>query len=190
MCTKLIFFLHCIEPFLEDRSLYIYSLNKMHAMENTGGNGKNVDAAERTPREDESPRSSPNVPQSQQNGAALPEETATSPTAMDCVHPTALEKESRHDVATNAKSSLSAGTSQRKTSTTCSVKTEPGEVTGKKRKSIDEISTNGPSTSKKLCLEEREQHIATLTACDKNTPEEFVAKANQLQAEIQVSALE
>jgi hypothetical protein len=61
-------------------SVLLDSLNKMHAMESSGGNGKKVvDSASESKRgvDDEDSRKSPKVPQSQQNGAALPEETAS-----------------------------------------------------------------------------------------------------------------
>ncbi|KAJ8679570.1 hypothetical protein QAD02_015357, partial [Eretmocerus hayati] len=55
-------------------------LNKMHAMDNSSGvsvgNGKKIDG-ETIKRDDDESRKSPKVPQSQQNGAALPEETAS-----------------------------------------------------------------------------------------------------------------
>lgn len=49
----------------------------MHAMESSGGGGGNDKKDSNVKHEDEDSRKSPKVPQSQQNGAALPEETAS-----------------------------------------------------------------------------------------------------------------
>lgn len=64
--------------------LCVNSLNKMHAMDASSGgsNGKkasgDLHATETKLEDEEDSRKSPKVPQSQQNGAALPEETASS----------------------------------------------------------------------------------------------------------------
>ncbi|XP_033300624.1 uncharacterized protein LOC117205904 isoform X1 [Bombus bifarius] len=163
----------------------IKCLNKMHAMEGAAGNGKKVDSAEKT-RDDESSRSSPKVPQSQQNGAALPEETAAAPTTIECLRSTTIKKEplcdSEPEVA--GKSLSSAETMQQKPVVSrCSKSETEGS---RKRKSTDgQLSSNGNSTPKKFCIEQREQYISSLVGCEKVTAEELAARADQLRAEVQ-----
>ncbi|XP_014487772.1 PREDICTED: uncharacterized protein LOC106751400 isoform X2 [Dinoponera quadriceps] len=143
----------------------IKCLNKMHAMEGASGNGKNVDAAENAPN------TSPKVPQSQQNGAALPEETAASPSALDYGR-VKIEK----DVKINKKSlpvtsTPIASTSQQKAGSSRLVRSKSAEIVGKKRKSPDVLrdSTNGPPKPKKSCcsFEERETSIKSLVGEDR-----------------------
>lgn len=164
------------------------SLNKMHAMEGAAGNGKKVDSADKT-REDESSRASPKVPQSQQNGAALPEETAAAPATVECLRATSIKKEplcdSEPEVATKSRSSEAAH--QKPVSSRCTKSENEGS---RKRKSTDgQLSSNGNSTPKKFCLEEREQYITSLVGCEKVTAEELAARADQLRAEVQVNIL-
>ncbi|XP_071856319.1 uncharacterized protein isoform X1 [Bombus fervidus] len=163
----------------------IKCLNKMHAMEGAAGNGKKVDSAEKT-RDDESSRSSPKVPQSQQNGAALPEETAAAPTTIECLRSTSIKKEplcdSEPEVA--SKSLSSAETMQQKPVVSRCTKSETEG--SRKRKSTDgQLSSNGNSTPKKFCTEQREQYISSLVGCEKVTAEELAARADQLRAEVQ-----
>ncbi|XP_043803854.1 uncharacterized protein LOC122720870 isoform X1 [Apis laboriosa] len=163
----------------------IKCLNKMHAMEGAAGNGKKVDSAEKT-RDDESSRASPKVPQNQQNGAALPEETAAAPTTIECLRSASIKKEPLCDSEPEAasKSLSSAKTVQQKPveSRCTKAKTEGS----RKRKSTDgQLSSNGNSTSKKLCMEQREQYISSLVGCEKVTAEELAARADQLRAEVQ-----
>ncbi|XP_061929080.1 uncharacterized protein LOC108001103 isoform X2 [Apis cerana] len=160
-------------------------LNKMHAMEGAAGNGKKVDSAEKT-RDDESSRASPKVPQNQQNGAALPEETATAPTTIECLRSASIKKEPLCDSEPEAagKSLSSAKTVQQKPAESrCTKSKTEGS---RKRKSTDgQLSSNGNSTSKKLCMEQREQYISSLVGCEKVTAEELAARADQLRAEVQ-----
>ncbi|XP_060812547.1 uncharacterized protein LOC132905357 isoform X1 [Bombus pascuorum] len=162
----------------------IKCLNKMHAMEGTAGNGKKVDSAEKT-RDDESSRSSPKVPQSQQNGAALPEETAAAPTTIECLRSSSIKNElcdSESEVA--SKSLSSAETTQQKPVVSRCTKSETEG--SRKRKSTDgQMSSNGNSTPKKFCTEQREQYISSLVGCEKVTAEELAARADQLRAEVQ-----
>ncbi|XP_043579154.1 uncharacterized protein LOC122566243 isoform X1 [Bombus pyrosoma] len=163
----------------------IKCLNKMHAMEGAAGNGKKVDSAEKT-RDDELSRSSPKVPQSQQNGAALPEETAAAPTTIECLRSTSIKKEplcdSEPEVA--SKSLSSAETMQQKPVVSRCTKSETEG--SRKRKSTDgQLSSNGNSTPKKFCTEQREQYISSLVGCEKVTAEELAARADQLRAEVQ-----
>ncbi|XP_017766460.1 PREDICTED: uncharacterized protein LOC108555350 isoform X2 [Eufriesea mexicana] len=159
-------------------------LNKMHAMEGAAGNGKKVDSAEKT-RDDESSRASPKVPQNQQNGAALPEETAAAPATIECLRSASIKKEPLCDSEPEAASkSLSAEAAQQKPVTSRSTKS--ATEGSRKRKSTDgQLSSNGNSTPKKFCMEQREQYISSLVGCEKVTAEELAARADQLRAEVQ-----
>lgn len=165
----------------------IKCLNKMHAMEGAAGNGKKVDSAEKT-REDDSSRASPKVPQSQQNGAALPEETAAAPGALECIRSSAsIKKEPLCDSETEGtcKNATSAEAAQQKSATSRCAKSET-EGGSRKRKSTDgQLPSNGNSTPKKFCHEQREQYITSLVGCEKVTAEELAARADQLRAEVQ-----
>ncbi|XP_017766450.1 PREDICTED: uncharacterized protein LOC108555350 isoform X1 [Eufriesea mexicana] len=162
----------------------IKCLNKMHAMEGAAGNGKKVDSAEKT-RDDESSRASPKVPQNQQNGAALPEETAAAPATIECLRSASIKKEPLCDSEPEAASkSLSAEAAQQKPVTSRSTKS--ATEGSRKRKSTDgQLSSNGNSTPKKFCMEQREQYISSLVGCEKVTAEELAARADQLRAEVQ-----
>ncbi|XP_076755581.1 uncharacterized protein LOC143426206 isoform X3 [Xylocopa sonorina] len=160
-------------------------LNKMHAMEGAAGNGKKVDSAEKS-REDESSRASPKVPQNQQNGAALPEETAAAPATVECLRSSSIKKEPHCDSEpeTAGKSLSVAETVQPKPVASRCTKSETEG--SRKRKSTDgQLSSNGNSTPKKLCLEQREQYISSLVGCEKVTAEELAVRADQLRAEVQ-----
>ncbi|XP_078045601.1 uncharacterized protein LOC144474534 isoform X1 [Augochlora pura] len=165
----------------------IKCLNKMHAMEGVAGNGKKVDSAEKT-REDDSSRASPKVPQSQQNGAALPEETAAAPGTVEYLRSTSIKKEPLCDSEseTTTKTTLStADTAQQKSVASRCANSET-DGSGRKRKSTDgQLSSNGNSAPKKFCLEQREQYISSLVGCEKVTAEELAARADQLRAEVQ-----
>ncbi|CAL7947040.1 unnamed protein product [Xylocopa violacea] len=163
----------------------IKCLNKMHAMEGAAGNGKKVDSAEKS-REDESSRASPKVPQNQQNGAALPEETAAAPATVECLRSSSIKKEPHCDSEpeTAGKSLSAAETAQPKPVASRCTKSETEG--SRKRKSTDgQLSSNGNSTPKKLCLEQREQYISSLVGCEKVTAEELAVRADQLRAEVQ-----
>lgn len=171
----------------------IKCLNKMHAMEGSGGNGKRVDAAEKT-REEDSSTTSPKIPQNQQNGAALPEETAAaSTTTADRLRSSSIKKEPLADselVETTTKKALSSsdGSQQKERAPTRSLKSDVVENLGRKRKSTEgQLSSNGNTTIKKFCLEqrEREQYISFAVGCDKLSPDELAAKADQLRSEVQ-----
>lgn len=166
----------------------IKCLNKMHAMEGSGGNGKKVDAAEKT-REEDSSRTSPKVPQNQQNGAALPEETAAaSTTTADRLRSSSIKKEPLcdTDLETAGKSlSSSDGSQQKERAPMRSLKPEIAE-SGRKRKSTDgQLSSNGNSAPKKFCLEQREQYISFVVGCEKLNADELAVRADQLRAEVQ-----
>lgn len=165
------------------------SLNKMHAMEGAAGNGKKVDSAEKT-REDDSSRASPKVPQSQQNGAALPEETAAAPGTLECIRSSAsIKKEPLCDSESEGtcKNATAAEAAQQKSAASRCAKSET-EGGSRKRKSTDgQLPSNGNSTPKKFCHEQREQYITSLVGCEKVTAEELAARADQLRAEVQVN---
>ncbi|XP_076674736.1 uncharacterized protein LOC143372458 isoform X3 [Andrena cerasifolii] len=162
-------------------------LNKMHAMEGAAGNGKKVDSAEKT-REDDSSRASPKVPQSQQNGAALPEETAAAPGTLECIRSSAsIKKEPLCDSESEGtcKNATSAEAAQQKSAASRCAKSET-EGGSRKRKSTDgQLPSNGNSAPKKFCHEQREQYITSLVGCEKVTAEELAARADQLRAEVQ-----
>ncbi|XP_019697216.1 uncharacterized protein LOC105183613 isoform X4 [Harpegnathos saltator] len=162
------------------------NLNKMHAMESASGNGKNVDAAENAPS------TSPKVPQSQQNGAALPEETAASPSALDYGR-VKIEKEAHQNVKINKKSfpitsTPIASTSQQKSGSSRLVRSKSAEIVGKKRKSPNgqQDSTNGPPKPKKTCCtyEERESSIKSLVGEEK-TVDALEIRENELLQRMQ-----
>ncbi|XP_076232469.1 uncharacterized protein LOC143177984 isoform X1 [Calliopsis andreniformis] len=164
----------------------IKCLNKMHAMEGAAGNGKKVDSAEKT-REDDTSRASPKVPQSQQNGAALPEETAAAPATLECLRSSAsIKKEPLCDSENEAtKNTSAAENAQQKQAASRCAKSET-EGGSRKRKSTDgQLPPNGNSTPKKFCNEQREQYITSLVGCEKVTAEELAARADQLRAEVQ-----
>ncbi|XP_015178774.1 PREDICTED: protein kinase C-binding protein 1-like isoform X3 [Polistes dominula] len=161
-------------------------LNKMHAMEGSGGNGKRVDAAEKT-REEDSSRTSPKVPQNQQNGAALPEEAAAT---ADRLRSSLIKKEPLGDselVETNTKKALpsSDGSQQKERTPTRSLKSDLVENLGKKRRSLErQLPSNGNATTKKFCLERRAQYTSLEVDCEKLSPDELAAKAKELLDEV------
>ncbi|KAF3426012.1 hypothetical protein E2986_00305 [Frieseomelitta varia] len=159
----------------------------MHAMEGAAGNGKKVDDSTEKTRDDDSSRASPKVPQNQQNGAALPEETAAAPATIECLRSAPIKKESLCDSEpeVTGKNLSSSETMQQKPVASRGAKSET-EGGGRKRKLTDgQLSSNGNSTPKKFCIEQREQYISSLVGCEKVTAEELAARADQLRAEVQ-----
>ncbi|XP_024941769.1 uncharacterized protein LOC107268797 isoform X3 [Cephus cinctus] len=148
-------------------------LNKMHAMDGAGGNGKRDDGT----------HGSPKVPQSQQNGAALPEEEAgvTASTTLKRIASVAIKKEpisEPEQEATDVVAEL-----QRDVNPTRVLRSE-GE--SRKRRSTDEgLSGNENSASKRACFEQREHFISSLVGSDKVSADELAARADQLRAEVQ-----
>ncbi|XP_031781208.1 midasin isoform X2 [Nasonia vitripennis] len=101
----------------------IRCLNKMHAMDSSGGgNGKNAlesgGPSELKQRDDEDSRKSPKVPQSQQNGAALPEETASADrNLVQCVAASGLPaKKEKKEPLDDAEANLHVQSPTRKSS--------------------------------------------------------------------------
>lgn len=167
----------------------------MHAMEGAIESKKKVSTAEDNKVPKTSPSSS-KVPQNQQNGAALPEETAAaSTTAVGHVH-TKKETVTKDEVQEDAEMSdtkskqLLAGTSRQKDSSSSDLTQHHAEAVEvvKKRKSTEgQLSTFG-NRKKKICVDnEREKYISEVIGDDGRTVDELMAKADQLRADILVS---
>ncbi|XP_034951633.1 uncharacterized protein [Chelonus insularis] len=153
----------------------IKCLNKMHAMDcgtTTPGNGKDMD------KKKDDAGDSPKVPQNRQNGAALPEETATATSAttggrvkierLAAGGPVKKENHSDddEDYIEVKKKSRTAGKEARK------------------RRSVEEtFSTNG--NPKRTCFEQRERFIDSLVGCERISAEELATRAEELRAEVQ-----
>ncbi|XP_066595696.1 caldesmon-like isoform X2 [Prorops nasuta] len=153
----------------------IRCLNKMHAMEGgAAGNGKKLENEKLRVGDVDHPVS-PKVPQSQQNGAALPEETAVA--TADRLRTTSIKKEPVDK------------DEDQKPHQKLLTRSQKDESSTRKRKANDshQLSTNGSSgpAGKKSCLEQREQFISSLVGSDKVSPEELAARADQLRAEVQ-----
>ncbi|XP_018349640.1 PREDICTED: serine-rich adhesin for platelets-like isoform X2 [Trachymyrmex septentrionalis] len=166
--------------------------NKMHAMEGATESKRKVDTAE----DDKTSRSSPSpkVPQSQQNGAALPEETAAAPTAS-VGRPRKKKDDSRCDTETpNTKGrQLLASTSRQSVTTSSDVVqprrhikagSEPVEI--RKRKSTLQVSPHSGNPPKKKFRDNytREEYISNIVGDDNESIEDLVAKADRLRADI------
>lgn len=150
------------------------SLNKMHAMECASSPGnKTVND-----KKDDTTGDSPKVPQSRQNGAALPEETATATSVttgrvkVERIQNSLVKKERQSD---------DEDCSQVKKKS----RVLPSKET-RKRRSTDEttFSTNG--NPKRICFEQRERFIDSLVGCDRISAEELATRADELRAEVQV----
>ncbi|KAL6435217.1 hypothetical protein ACFW04_005354 [Cataglyphis niger] len=166
----------------------IKCLNRMHAMEGAAeGRRRQVDTAE----DDKTPKSSSSseIPQSQQNGAALPEETAAAPAATVTRVRTKRKAESPDVETPETKSGqLLGGTSRQKVAvasgsnvTQRHAKVE--SVESKKRKSTNgQLSVN---PRKKFCNEdEREEYISQIVGNDNETVNVLMVKADRLRADI------
>ncbi|XP_029660819.1 uncharacterized protein LOC115234164 isoform X1 [Formica exsecta] len=165
-------------------------LNRMHAMEGAAeGRRRQVDTAE----DDKTPKSSSSseIPQSQQNGAALPEETAAAPAATVSRVRTKRKAESPDTETPDTKSrQLLAGTSRQKVAvasgsnvTQRHAKVASESVESKKRKSTNgQLSVN---PRKKFCNEdEREEYISQIVGNDNETVNVLMVKADRLRADI------
>ncbi|CAD6235101.1 GSCOCG00007806001-RA-CDS [Cotesia congregata] len=151
----------------------IKCLNKMHAMECASSPGnKTVND-----KKDDTTGDSPKVPQSRQNGAALPEETATATSVttgrvkVERIQNSLVKKERQSD---------DEDCSQVKKKS----RVLPSKET-RKRRSTDEtnFSTNG--NPKRICFEQRERFIDSLVGCDRISAEELATRADELRAEVQ-----
>ncbi|XP_011634108.1 uncharacterized protein LOC105425173 isoform X1 [Pogonomyrmex barbatus] len=174
----------------------IKCLNKMHAMEGAAENKRKVDVAENRADDKTSSRSSPSpkVPQSQQNGAALPEETAAAPTTTVSARPRIKKKDESdcdNETSDTRDRQLLAGTS-RQNATAPSKNVQPRHVKAasepidiKKRK-----STNGQLISlgnpRKKFREDfsREEYLLSIVGDNNESVEDLMAKADQLRADI------
>lgn len=156
------------------------------------GRRRQVDTAEN----DKTPKSSSSseIPQSQQNGAALPEETAAAPAATVSRVRTKRKAESPDTETPDTKSrQLLAGTSRQKVAvasgsnvTQRHAKVASESVESKKRKSTNgQLSVN---PRKKFCNEdEREEYISQIVGNDNETVNVLMVKADRLRADIAVS---
>lgn len=167
----------------------IKCLNRMHAMEGaTEGRRRQVDTAE----DDKTAKSSSSseIPQSQQNGAALPEETAAAPTATVSRVRTKRKTESPDTETPDTKNrQLLADASQKVAAASGSNVTQhhskvaSESVDNKKRKSTNgQLSVN---PRKKFCNEdEREEYISQIIGSDNETVDVLMEKADRLRADI------
>ncbi|XP_071560167.1 uncharacterized protein [Temnothorax nylanderi] len=169
----------------------IKCLNKMHAMEGAAESRRKVDTAE----DDKTSRSSPSpkVPQSQQNGAALPEETAAAPTASVGRGRPKKKNESRCDTETpndTKDKQLLASTSRQSTTTPSDIvqprhvkaASEPVEI--RKRKSTNgQLISLGNPRKKFRDNSSREEYISRIVG-DNESIADLVAKADRLRADI------
>ncbi|XP_011690114.1 PREDICTED: uncharacterized protein LOC105451396 isoform X2 [Wasmannia auropunctata] len=170
-------------------------LNKMHAMDGAAESRRKVDTAE----DDKTSRSSPSpkVPQSQQNGAALPEETAAAPAASVGRARTKKKDESRCDTETvpaaNTKGrQLLASTSRQSATTPSDVVVQPRHVKAasepveiKKRKSTNgQLASLGNPRKKFRDNYTREEYISSIVGDNNESIEDLVAKADRLRADI------
>lgn len=165
-------------------------------MEGAAESRRKVDTAE----DDKTSRSSPSpkVPQSQQNGAALPEETAAAPTASVGRGRPKKKDEPRCDTKTvdTKDRQLLAGTSQQNATTSgddvvqlrhVKAGSEPVEI--KKRKSTNgQLVSLGNPRKKFRDNYTREEYISRIVG-DNESVEDLMAKADRLRADILVSAV-
>lgn len=160
------------------------------------GRRRQVDTAE----DDKTPKSSSSseIPQSQQNGAALPEETAAAPAATVSRVRTKRKAESPDVEETPETKSGQLLASNCPLSSRQKVAVASGSnvtqhhakvesVESKKRKSTNgQLSVN---PRKKFCNEdEREEYISQIVGNDNETVNVLMVKADRLRADIAVSA--
>lgn len=170
----------------------------MHAMEGAAESRRKVDTAE----DDKTARSSPSskVPQSQQNGAALPEETATAPTASVSRTRTKknIEKNDESSCDTeppNTKSRQLLASTSRQSATIPSDVVQPRHVKAasepielKKRKSTNgQLASLGNPRKKFRDNYTREEYISRIVGDDNESVEDLMTKADRLRTDILVS---
>lgn len=166
----------------------IKCLNRMHAMEGaTEGRRRQVDTAE----DDKTAKSSSSseIPQSQQNGAALPEETAAAPTATVSRVRTKRKTESPDTETPDTKNrQLLADVSQKVAAASGSNVTHHSKVASESVDNKKRKSTNGQlsvNPRKKFCNEdEREEYISQIIGTDNETVDVLMEKADRLRADI------
>ena len=156
----------------------------MHAMDGSGANGKKVEAAEKKEEEDLS-RQSPQVPQNQQNGAALPEETAAA--VADRLHSSVVKQEPYSEAPTESTKKSATIRSLSKQQEDSRVFRSDERESRKRRSTEEVLSANGSTNSKKVCFDQRQQLVSSLiTGYENATAEELTARADVLRAELQV----
>ncbi|XP_029161140.1 uncharacterized protein LOC114932896 isoform X1 [Nylanderia fulva] len=166
-------------------------LNRMHAMEGaTEGRRRQVNTAEENDEKTPKSSSSSEIPQSQQNGAALPEETAAAPTATASRVRVKRKAESSDTETPVTKSrQLLATTSRQKVAAASNVTQRQAKaasvesVETKKRKSTNgQLSVN---PRKKFCNDdEREEYISQIVGNDNETVDVLMVRADRLRTDI------
>ncbi|XP_029161166.1 uncharacterized protein LOC114932896 isoform X2 [Nylanderia fulva] len=169
----------------------IKCLNRMHAMEGaTEGRRRQVNTAEENDEKTPKSSSSSEIPQSQQNGAALPEETAAAPTATASRVRVKRKAESSDTETPVTKSrQLLATTSRQKVAAASNVTQRQAKaasvesVETKKRKSTNgQLSVN---PRKKFCNDdEREEYISQIVGNDNETVDVLMVRADRLRTDI------
>lgn len=158
----------------------------MHAMDenlSVAVNTKKMKDADKKEDEDFS-RQSPQVPQSQQNGAALPEEAVID--NAERLHTSTVKEEPHQETISDlSKKSMTDLPLPKQNEDIKAIRTE--ERANRKRRSTDEMpSTNGNSSAKKICLEQREQLVSSLiTGYENASSNELASRADVLRAELQ-----
>lgn len=151
----------------------------MDSASTSPGNGKTVNDSKKGNGETGS-GDSPKVPQNRQNGAALPEETATAATAgrvkveRHVVGAAPVKKENHSDSEDlpEVRKKLRASTK------------DASAALRKRRSTEDNFSSNGGS--KRICFEQREIYIDSLVGCERISSDELASRADELRAEVQV----
>lgn len=167
----------------------------MHAMDensSVAANTKNMKATEKKEDEDFS-RQSPQVPQSQQNGAALPVEEAVIAAAVERLHTTTVKEEPHNDIITDLSNKKSTTTTtdlqlmKKQNDDTKLIRQSDERITNRKRRSTEEIpSSNGNTNTKRICLEQREQLVSSLiTGYENASADELATRADCLRVELQ-----
>lgn len=156
----------------------------MHAMDGSGANGKKVESAEKKEEEDHS-RQSPQVPQSQQNGAALPEETAAA--TADRLQSPVVKQEPYPEAPTDPTKKSTTVTALPKQQEDSRTFRSDDRGSRKRRSTEEALSANGSTNSKKICIDQRQQLVSSLiTGYENATAEELASRADVLRAELQV----
>ncbi|KAL0110862.1 hypothetical protein PUN28_014066 [Cardiocondyla obscurior] len=163
-------------------------LNKMHAMEGAAESKRKVDTAEDDKTSASSP--SPKVPQNQQNGAALPEETAAAPTTSVSRGRAKKKDEQRCDTETPVKGSKMLAESNATIPSDdvqlrrVKAASEPVEIRKRKSSTNGQLLSQGSPRKKFRDNYTREEYIARIVGDDNENVEDLMAKADRLRADI------
>ncbi|KAL0110864.1 hypothetical protein PUN28_014066 [Cardiocondyla obscurior] len=166
----------------------IKCLNKMHAMEGAAESKRKVDTAEDDKTSASSP--SPKVPQNQQNGAALPEETAAAPTTSVSRGRAKKKDEQRCDTETPVKGSKMLAESNATIPSDdvqlrrVKAASEPVEIRKRKSSTNGQLLSQGSPRKKFRDNYTREEYIARIVGDDNENVEDLMAKADRLRADI------